>query len=73
MNFKNAYYMMLQGKKIKRPCFKGYWFINGVTGKVIIHCRDGKEITEGDFDLTLKNVLAEDWEEMIVEEEQGGR
>ena len=45
MNFKDAYYMMLQGKKIKRPC------------------RDGREITDGDnLDLTLKNVLAEDWE-----------
>jgi len=62
MKFEQAYMEMLKGKKIKRPCFKGYWFIDGITGKVGIHLASGDEIMEGDFDLTLRNVLAEDWE-----------
>ena len=62
MNFKEAYLMMMEGKKIKRPCFKGYWYFNGKTGKIVIHLENGTEITEGDFTLTLQNSLAEDWE-----------
>ena len=69
MKFKEAYYEMLKGKKIKRPCFEGYWFIDGYKGNVVIHCRDGKEITNDvDLDLTLKNVMAEDWQ--VVKEKE---
>lgn len=62
MKFEQAYMEMLKGKKIKRSCFKGYWFIDGVSGKVKIHLANAEEIIEGDLDLTLRNVLAEDWE-----------
>lgn len=64
MKFSEAYLEMLKGKKIKRPCFKGYWYINGVTGKLTIHLADGTEITEGELWLTAQNCVAEDWEVM---------
>ena len=62
MKFEQAYMEMLKGKKIKRPEFKGYWFIDSVSGKVVIHLANNDEITSGDLDLTLRNSLAEDWE-----------
>ena len=46
MKFIEAYNEMLKGKKITRPCFKGYWYINGTNGFVTIHCKDDSEITE---------------------------
>ena len=61
MKFADAYMQMLKGKKITRPCFKGYWYINGTTGKFHIHLASGEEITEGDLSLTVQNTLAEDW------------
>ena len=62
MTFKSAYLKMLEGKKIARPCFKGYWFIDGVTGLLTIHLADGKEIIEGLINHTVKNTLADDWQ-----------
>lgn len=61
MCFDEAYTKMLEGHKITRPCFKGYWYINGVTGKPTIHLASGEEITTGDLSITLPNVLAKDW------------
>lgn len=65
MIFKEAYQKMLEGKKITRPCFKGYWYIDGVTNQLTIHLADGTEIIDGDLDHTVRNTLAEDW--MVVE------
>lgn len=62
MKFIEAYNEMLKGKKITRPCFKGYWYINGTNGFVTIHCKDDSEITEGFLTLTIQNTLAEDWQ-----------
>ena len=62
MNFKEAYMNMLTGSKIKRPAFEGYWFINGQSGKLTIHLKNGEEITRGDLSLTALNCAAEDWE-----------
>lgn len=62
MTFKDAYQKMLEGKKITRPCFKGYWFIDGVTNKLTIHLASGEEITEGALDHTVRNTFAEDWQ-----------
>ena len=61
MCFDEAYMKMLEGHKITRPCFKGYWYINGVIGKPTIHLASGEEITSGDLSITLPNVLAKDW------------
>lgn len=62
MKFENIYMEMLKGKKVRRPAFKGYWFINAVTGKLTVYLASGEEIDVGDLDLTVRNVLAEDWE-----------
>lgn len=64
MKFEQAYIEMLKGRKVKRPAFKGYWFIDAVTGKLLIHLASGEEIDTGDLDITARNVLAEDWEVM---------
>lgn len=67
MGFAEAYKLMLAGKKIKRPSFKGYWFINQENGIFMIHLADGKDISYGKLDITVKNCLANDWEEVIEE------
>ena len=60
MNFKQAYQEMLNGEKIKRPGWGGYWFIKD--GKVKIQLKTG-EIIENDFNQeTITNTLADDWE-----------
>lgn len=61
MKFYEAYAEMVKGKKISRPAFKGYWFINPETGKFSIHLGNGKNITYGQLELMVKNCLAEDW------------
>ena len=62
MKINEAYLEMLKGHKVKRPCFKGYWYIDGVSGKLVIHLASDEEITKGDLTLTLMNCIAEDWE-----------
>ena len=62
MKFEQAYLQMLKGKKVARPCFEGYWCIEGYKGKLNIHTREGKTLETGELDLTVKNCLAEDWE-----------
>lgn len=62
MSFKEAYMKMLQGYKIKRPNWEGYWFIDHVTGKLTIKLANGDLITEGSIHLTASQTLAEDWE-----------
>lgn len=66
MNFNQAYQEMLNGKKIRRPGWGGYWFIED--GKVKIKLKTG-EIIENDFNQeTITNTLADDWE--VVEEKK---
>lgn len=59
--FKEAYMRMVEGKKISRPCFMGWWFMNHES-KVVIHDRYGNELKEGDITNTVTNTLANDWE-----------
>lgn len=66
MHFAEAYKQMVGGKKIRRPSFKGYWFINPETGIFTIHLENGKNIEYGKLDITVKNCLANDWE--VIEE-----
>jgi hypothetical protein len=66
MSFTDAYKEMLAGKKIRRPGFKGYWFINPENGIFAIHLANDKEINYGKLDLTVKNCAANDWE--VVDE-----
>lgn len=64
MSFADAYKAMQEGKKIRRPSFKGYWYISPETGTLLINIGD-KEISYGNLNITVKNCLANDWE--IVE------
>lgn len=61
MKFLDAYTQMLKGKKITRPCFKGHWELDGVTGELVITLASGEIVTEGNLGLTVQNTLAEDW------------
>ena len=61
LSFKEAYMRMVEGKKISRPCFMGWWFMNHES-KVIIHDRYANELKEGDITNTVTNTLANDWE-----------
>lgn len=66
MKFFDAYNQMLKGKKIKRPCFKGHWYLDGTTGDLVIQLATGESITDGKLGLTVQNTLAEDW--IVVKE-----
>ena len=59
--FKKAFMRMVEGKKISRPCFKGYWFMDHES-KIVIHTRYAEEIKVGDSTNTVINTLANDWE-----------
>lgn len=66
MKFKQAYREMTKGKKIKRPGWGGYWFIED--GKVKIKSKTS-EILENNFnEEDITNALADDWE--VVEEKK---
>lgn len=66
MDIYQAYREMESGKKITRPNFTGYWFLDPETGKLIVHTceRKGtkfKDIKYGDLHVLFKNCLAKDW------------
>lgn len=65
MSFEDAYKAMQEGKKVKRPNFKGYWYLNPETGVATVNLGD-KEITYGNLNVTIKNCAATDW--VVVEE-----
>lgn len=66
MKFKQAYREMSKGKKIKRPGWEGYWFIED--GKVKIKLKTS-EILENNFnEETITNIFTDDWE--VVEEKK---
>lgn len=60
MNFKEAYQKMLEGKKVKRPDWKGYWFIEN--DKIKIYLKDGNIKLNNFTQETIINTLADDWE-----------
>lgn len=64
MNFKEAYKLMEEGKKIRRKGWGGYWFLND--GIVNIRLKDGCIKTDNFTQETIPNTLADDWE--VVEE-----
>lgn len=66
MKFKQAYREMSKGKKIRRPGWGGYWFIED--GKVKIKLKTS-EILENNFnEESITNTFADDWE--VVEEKK---
>lgn len=67
MNFHQAFYEMLNGKKIKLPHWKGYWAWENNT--IMMHCRDGRVLDIRETDnpaYTFSNVASHDW--ITVEE-----
>ena len=64
---------MLNGKKIKRPTWKGYWaFENTEHGmSIIMHTMEGDAVDIRDtinVPYTFESIVAQDWE--IVEESE---
>jgi len=66
MNFKQAYEEMMRGKKVRRPGWKGYWFIED--DKIKIYLKDGNVRFNNFNQETIVNTLADDWE--VVEEKE---
>ena len=68
MHFRDAWFLMLNGAKVKRPLWAGYWAWEDNT--IMMHCRDGSVIdirsTENPA-YTFSNVAARDW--MVMEED----
>ena len=67
LSWKDAWWYLLNGRKIKRPLWEGYWIWENNT--IMMHCRDGSvtDIRETDFvAYTFSNIAQRDW--MVVEE-----
>lgn len=65
--WKDAWWCMLNGKKIKRPLWKGYWVWENNT--IMMHFRGGNvcDIRQTDFVAYIfSNIAQLDW--MVVEE-----
>ena len=63
MNFKQAYYLLRQGKPVKLPLWKGYWLWENNT--IMMYCKDGRIIDirkTDDLDFTLNNMMSDVWE-----------
>lgn len=68
MQFREAYFELLNGKKIKLPSWKGYWYFKNHT--IMIHDKDGNEFDIRKTDnvpYTFSNIASNDWE--VVKEE----
>ena len=70
MNFKEAFELMKQGKKVKLPSWGGYWCWDEEKHTIMMHCRvkdsdtgkDVLDIRETDrVEYTLGNVLSDEW------------
>lgn len=68
MTFSEAYKKMIEGYKITRPGFNGYWYIDSNNGKVTIYTNN-KEFTSDDITVVIHNIIqntaATDW--IVVE------
>ena len=55
MNFKQAYAKMIEGKKIARFSFLGFWYIDPFDGKMKIHDRFGNTLEKVDKEIDYKH------------------
>ena len=65
LSWKDAWWYLLNGKKIKRPLWDGYWAWENNT--IMMHCRDGSvtDIRGTEFPAyTFSNIAQRDW--MVV-------
>lgn len=63
MSFREAWFQLLNGKKIKLPSWTGYWKWENNT--IMMYCHDGKvkDIREtGNVAYTFSNIASNDWE-----------
>lgn len=63
MMFREAWFQMLNGKKIKLPLWSGYWAWEN--GTIMMHCKDGKVLDIRETDnpaYTFSNVASREWE-----------
>lgn len=66
LSWKDAWWYLLAGMKIKRPLWEGYWVWENNT--IMMHCRDGSvcDIRDTDFvAYTFSNIAQRDW--MVIE------
>lgn len=62
MQYKLAFLEMQAGRRIARPHWTGYWYMEG--GEIFIHCGDDREFNLRESDnmiMTMCNICAEDW------------
>jgi hypothetical protein len=67
MNFKEAFQLMKEGKKVKLPNWGGYWAWENET--IMMHCKDGQIIDIKDMRSasgTMSNICSGEWE--VVED-----
>ena len=69
MNFSEAYKLMVQGQKIRRPGWTGYWYLNG-DDIVVIHCKSGIDIKNYYNEETIPNCAKNDWEVVKCDAEE---
>jgi len=65
LSFREAWFQLLNGKKIKLPSWEGYWIWENNT--IMMHCKDGKilDIRETDNPaFTFSNVASDEWQVM---------
>lgn len=63
LSFREAWFQLLNGKKIKLPSWEGYWIWENNT--IMMHCKDGKilDIRETDNPaFTFSNVASDKWQ-----------
>ena len=63
MSFREAWFQLLNGKKIKLPSWTGYWKWENNTN--MMHCHDGKvkDIRQTEnVAYTFSNIASNDWE-----------
>lgn len=70
MNFKEAFKLMKQGKKVKLPSWGGYWTWDEEKGTILMHCRPGNSDNGNDVmdiretqrvEYTLGNIVSDEW------------
>lgn len=65
MDFRHAFFEMLNGKKVKLPDWGGYWAWENNT--IMIHCKDGTVLDIRDTKnvaYTFINIIDKHWEVM---------
>lgn len=72
MSFREAWFQMLLGKKVKRPLWDGYWAWEN--GTIMMHCKDGNVIDIRQTDnpaYTFTNIAERDWRVVVEREDHG--